>query len=103
MIFCSSFGRVSVTPHSSQVSTGSPSGASSFAPTMRQVARGVACVTRCSAPLCIIIASHSCLYDFICRVNIPLYGFPTARAVLAVFAVLAALADCILVALTRFL
>lgn len=70
---------------------------------MRQVARGVACVTRCSAPLCIIIASHSCLYDFICRVNIPLYGFPTARAVLAVFAVLAALADCILVALTRFL
>jgi hypothetical protein len=34
-------------------------------------------------------------------VNILLYGFfPTARAVLAV---LAALADCILVALTRFL
>lgn len=99
MIFCSSFGRVSVTPHSSARSRQVPLPAR-LRPTVRQVARGVACVTRCSAPLCIIIASHSCLYDFICRVNIPLYFFPTARAALAA---LAALADCILVALTRFL
>lgn len=69
MIFCFSFGCVSVTPHSSPVAAGSPSGVCS--PTTRSAARGVACVRRDPAPLCIIIASHSCLYDFICRVNIP--------------------------------
>lgn len=69
MIFCFSFGCVSVTPHSSPVAAGSPSGVCS--PTTRPAARGVACVRSDPAPLCIIIASHSCLYDFICRVNIP--------------------------------